>query len=108
MAALRSFQEMLYMRDKLSGEDKDLASASDVNLREIWDVAWKVWLRIATESLSRSNNDSEADYPSQQFLATLIQIFPSVFQHIHTRLILEKPRFTRLRKRPRGIISIII
>lgn len=96
------------MRDKLSGEDKDLASASDVNLREIWDVAWKVWLRIATESLSRSNNDSEADYPSQQFLATLIQIFPSVFQHIHTRLILEKPCFTRLRKRPRDIISIII
>lgn len=77
---------MLYMRDKLSGEDKDVALPSDGNKREIWDVAWKVWLHIATESLNRSNNDSEADYPSQQFLATLIQIFPSVFQRIHTRL----------------------
>ena len=82
---MRSFQEILYARDKTNTDEKDAQSITDVNKKEIWDVAWKVWLHIAIESLNRSNMDLESDYPSQQFLAALIQIFPSVFHHIHTR-----------------------
>lgn len=85
LAALRSFQEMLYVRDKVSGDEKDLQYPADFNRNEIWDVAWKVWLHIAMESLNKPSLDSDSDYPSQQFLASLIQIFPSVFQHIHSR-----------------------
>ncbi len=76
---------MLYARDKMSADEKQSSLPTDVNKKEIWNVAWKVWLRIATECLTKSGYDFEADYPSQQFLAALIQIFPSVFQHIHTR-----------------------
>lgn len=85
MAALKSFQEMLYVRDKANGDEKDAQELMEMNKKEIWDVAWRVWLNIATESLNKSNIDPEFDYPSQQFLAALIQIFPSVFQHIHSR-----------------------
>lgn len=86
LAALRSFQEMLYVNDKISNDnEKEAALPSDINKKEIWDVAWKVWLHIAMESLNKSNMETESDYPSQSFLAALIQIFPSVFQHIHSR-----------------------
>lgn len=76
---------MLYVRDKVSGDEKEMQLPVDVSRKEIWDVAWKVWLHIAMESLNKSNMESDLDYPSQQFLAALIQIFPSIFQHTHSR-----------------------
>lgn len=76
---------MLYVNDKMSGDTEKEPLPADVNKKEIWDAAWKVWLHIAMESLNKSNMETETDYPSQSFLAALIQIFPSVFQHIHSR-----------------------
>lgn len=86
IAALKSFQEILFLsknqNDKLSTED-----------REIWAVAWKIWLKIGTEItvpvLESDMNNDEFYFPSQTFLTALVQIFPSVFQHIKSNFSLE-------------------
>ncbi|XP_075218459.1 mon2 homolog, regulator of endosome-to-Golgi trafficking isoform X2 [Lycorma delicatula] len=71
LAALRSFQEMLYYNE------------SDKSNDDMWDVAWRVWLRIALES--RLEAAAEMYLPSQPYLTALIHIFPSIFQHIKNR-----------------------
>lgn len=76
---------MLFCNEKLGGENEKETLPADINRKEIWDAAWKVWLHIAMESLNKSNMENDLDYPLQSFLAALIQIFPSVFQHIHSR-----------------------
>lgn len=75
MAALRSFQEMLYYNDNRFPCPK----SND----EMWDVAWRVWLRIALEI--KPEISSELYLPSQPYLSALIHIFPSLFQHIKDR-----------------------
>lgn len=86
-AALKSFQEVLYLNKaqnveyNVSNEDKD-----------IWIIAWKVWLKIGTEITVPINEQeiSEDFYlPSQAFLTALVQIFPSVFQHVKANFILD-------------------
>lgn len=57
-----------------------------------WQIAWKVWLTIGTDStrpptagLSGDKTDVDIFIPSQAYLAALIQIFPALFQHIKYR-----------------------
>lgn len=78
IAALKSFQEVLFLSKM---------QAAEVENKEIWNVAWKIWLKIGTEATSAVKNPemgNAEDYflPSQSFLTALVQIFPNVFQHI--------------------------
>nr|XP_018911594.1 PREDICTED: protein MON2 homolog isoform X1 [Bemisia tabaci] len=74
LAALRSLQEILYLNNSDVTDEK----CESNNL--MWDVAWTIWLSIAVQTLS------DPEYlPTQQFLAALIQIFPGIFQQIHSR-----------------------
>lgn len=95
LAALKSFQEILYNKP----EDTD--GASDVNVPivptktevvdniDIWNVAWRVWLSIGTESTrppdALPDKSDDIYIPSQAFLTALVQIFPALFQHIHVK-----------------------
>ncbi|XP_046682789.1 protein MON2 homolog isoform X2 [Homalodisca vitripennis] len=73
LAALRSFQEVLYQSDGDEGSDGG----------EMWSVAWRVWLKIALEC--RVDSEDTAYLPSQPFLTALVHMFPAVFQHIRHR-----------------------
>uniref|UniRef100_A0A1B6LWA5 Protein MON2 homolog n=1 Tax=Graphocephala atropunctata TaxID=36148 RepID=A0A1B6LWA5_9HEMI len=75
LAALRSFQEVLYQSDSDEGSDGG----------EMWSVAWRVWLKIALESQVDSEDSIAAYLPSQPFLTALVHMFPAVFQHIRHR-----------------------
>ncbi|CAG9855474.1 unnamed protein product [Phyllotreta striolata] len=80
IAALKSFQEVLFLNKNQSVDSK--ASVED---KDIWAVAWKIWVKIGTEiTVPLIENESQDDYyiPSQTFLTSLIQIFPNVFQHV--------------------------
>ncbi|ERL84532.1 hypothetical protein D910_01962, partial [Dendroctonus ponderosae] len=82
IAALKSFQEILFLSKNQAGDAK--AAIED---KEIWSVAWKIWIKIGTEatvSVKGSEVHNSEDYflPSQTFLTALVQIFPNVFQHI--------------------------
>ncbi|KAL7044610.1 hypothetical protein ACKWTF_002001 [Chironomus riparius] len=90
LAALKSFQEILYNKSinltKTSGENDDL-----------WNGAWRVWLNVGVESTKLSMGDSEKSsdeiyIPSQAFLTALVQIFPALFQHIHSHFTEEDLR----------------
>lgn len=79
-SALKSFQEILYNNknqtndNKLSNEDKD-----------IWSIAWKVWLKIGKElTIPMNNNETLEDFyaPTQAYLIALVQIFHNIFQHV--------------------------
>ncbi|XP_055595542.1 protein MON2 homolog [Uranotaenia lowii] len=92
LAALKSFQEILYNRPQTAPVDdseKAAAAAASEEI-DIWNVAWRVWLNIGAESTKppslRDGPDKEEIYiPSQAFLTALVQIFPALFQHIRTR-----------------------
>lgn len=78
LAALKSFQEILYA----PGAGKGAAEENDSDL---WAAVWKVWLKIGTEITYTSNESESSDdfyLPSQAFLTALIQIFPAIFQHV--------------------------
>lgn len=95
LAALKSFQEILYNKpDDVEGSlDLNVsivpAKAESVDNIDIWNVAWRVWLTIGTESTRPPDNlpDKSDDIyiPSQAFLTALVQIFPALFQHIHIK-----------------------
>lgn len=85
IAALKSFQEVLFLSK---------IQAAEVENKDIWNVAWKIWLKIGTEATSSVKNPeigNAEDYflPSQSFLTALVQIFPNVFQHIKDNFNLE-------------------
>lgn len=87
-AALKSFQEILYLNKSQSSDNK-VATNEEV---DIWAIAWKVWLKIGTEiTLPVAGNEITEDVylPTQSFLTALIQIFPNVFQHIKLKFTLE-------------------
>ncbi|XP_050313877.1 protein MON2 homolog isoform X2 [Anthonomus grandis grandis] len=91
IAALKSFQEILFLSKSQNGDNK--AALED---KEIWTVAWKVWVKIGTEATAAVKNGEgdghpTEDYflPSQTFLTALVQIFPNVFQHIKNSFTLE-------------------
>lgn len=95
LAALKSFQEILY------NKPDDIDGSSDVNVPvettktevvdniDIWNVAWRVWLTIGTESTrppdTLPDKSDDIYIPSQAFLTALVQIFPALFQHIHVK-----------------------
>ncbi|XP_039437762.1 protein MON2 homolog [Culex pipiens pallens] len=97
LAALKSFQEILYNRPTSQSDDslklpKDAAIAEKTAAAneqiDIWNVAWRVWLNIGAESTKPPSMDADKDdiyIPSQAFLTALVQIFPALFQHIRTR-----------------------
>ena len=69
------------------------AADEDLNL---WTNAWRVWFNIGTTGMSasfciRPRRDSNGtsvtsvNYPSQAFLAALVQIFPQLFRRIYCR-----------------------
>ncbi|KAF2885713.1 hypothetical protein ILUMI_20486 [Ignelater luminosus] len=87
-AALKSFQEILYL-NKSQAVDNKVATNEE---RDIWAIAWKVWLKIGTEVtvlVLESENSDDFYLPTQAFLTALIQIFPNVFQHVKNNFSLE-------------------
>ncbi|XP_034257035.1 protein MON2 homolog [Thrips palmi] len=91
LAALKAFQEVLYVNKQGGGKAEDavgaVGKAEDSSISEeagVWSVAWRVWLGIGTESTAPSASPSADDayVPSQAFLTALIQIFPAVFAHV--------------------------
>lgn len=88
-AALKSFQEILYLNKT---QETQSTPTDDI---DIWTVAWKVWLNIGSEicvpstEVSSDETGGDAYVPNQAFLTALVQIFPSVFQHIKTRFSTE-------------------
>lgn len=100
LAALKSFQEILYNRPTSCPADadtvtkvpsKDAADKAAAEEIDIWNVAWRVWLNIGAESTKppsldgHDKNGDEIYIPSQAFLTALVQIFPALFQHIRSR-----------------------
>ena len=95
LAALKSFQEILYNRPTSAEERKISQKVVDATEKvddiDIWNVAWRVWLKIGTESTKPPSAETIADkneeiyIPSQPFLTALVQIFPALFQHIKIR-----------------------
>ncbi|XP_065165196.1 protein MON2 homolog isoform X2 [Atheta coriaria] len=83
IAALKSFQEILYSKAQ---ENDNLTT--NVEEKEIWTNAWKVWVKIGTEITvpliegTLEGNTEDLYLPSQGFLTALVQIFPHVFQHV--------------------------
>ncbi|XP_046407133.1 protein MON2 homolog isoform X3 [Ischnura elegans] len=89
LAALKSFQEILYLNKGADGNGGTVNAAA-MEESDIWGVAWRVWLSIGADSTSPpSDNDmrEELYIPSQAFLTALIQMFPAVFQHIKNRFL---------------------
>lgn len=83
IAALKSFQEILFLSKNQSLDNKVILED-----KEIWVIAWKIWVKIGTEITLAE--DTQDDYiPSQTFLTALVQIFPNVFQHIKANFTLD-------------------
>lgn len=84
MAALKSFQEILYLQ---KGSDNNEVIHSN-DSEALWIVAWRVWLNIGMESTTPpQEGETEPYVPSQAFLTALVHIFPAVFQHIRNKYI---------------------
>lgn len=82
MAALKSFQEILYLQKGGDSEEADRSNDSEA----LWLVAWRIWLSIGMESTTPPREgDTEPYVPSQAFLTALVHIFPAVFQHIRNK-----------------------
>ncbi|XP_057668437.1 protein MON2 homolog isoform X2 [Diorhabda carinulata] len=87
IAALKSFQEILFLNKNQNGDNK--ISCDD---KDIWVVAWKIWVKIGTEiTVPLIEQETQEDFyiPSQMFLTALVQIFPNVFQHVKITFTLE-------------------
>ncbi|XP_047540628.1 protein MON2 homolog isoform X1 [Vanessa atalanta] len=82
VAALKSFQEVVSAAGRVEGEAP----------RRVWPAAWAAWTTIASglggpPPASEDGKPVEMYAPSLNFLTTLVQIFPLIFQHI-------RPTFT--------------
>ncbi|XP_050357277.1 protein MON2 homolog isoform X2 [Nymphalis io] len=82
VAALKSFQEVVSAAGRVEGEAP----------RRVWPAAWAAWTTIASgvggpPPVSEDGKPVELYAPSLNFLTTLVQIFPLIFQHI-------RPTFT--------------
>lgn len=87
IAALKSFQEILFLNKNQNGDNK--TSSDD---KDIWVVAWKIWVKIGTDiTVPLIEHETQEDFyiPSQTFLTALVQIFPNVFQHVKNTFTLE-------------------
>ncbi|XP_078678105.1 protein MON2 homolog isoform X1 [Branchiostoma floridae x Branchiostoma belcheri] len=92
VAALHSFQELLVgdqvsdAVSKTEGQEQAEQEASDDQNR-LWSNAWRVWYGIGTSCTVLPQPGEVPVVPSQQFLATLVQIFPPLFKHISHRFV---------------------
>ncbi|KAJ8951458.1 hypothetical protein NQ318_006891 [Aromia moschata] len=87
IAALKSFQEILFLSKTQSVDNKVILED-----KEIWAIAWKIWIKIGTEiTIPAMESEVHDDFylPSQTFLTSLVQIFPNVFQHIKANFTLD-------------------
>ncbi|CAH0731493.1 unnamed protein product, partial [Brenthis ino] len=78
VAALKSFQEVVSAAGRAEGEH-----------RRVWPAAWAAWTTIAEglgkpPPVSEDGKPVEVYAPSLNFLTTLVQIFPLIFQHIRS------------------------
>lgn len=81
MAALKSFQEILYLPKTVDTNDVQSEESE-----ALWIVAWKIWISIGLESTNPPLETEIDPYiPSQAFLTALVQIFPAVFQHVKNK-----------------------
>ncbi|CAH0599058.1 unnamed protein product [Chrysodeixis includens] len=85
VGALKSFQEVVSAAGRATDVDPAL-------MKRVWGAAWAAWTNIASSSHSlpppsEDGKPVEVYAPSQNFLTTLVQIFPLIFQHI-------RPTFT--------------
>jgi hypothetical protein len=82
LAALKSFQEILYLPKNIDNNDPVQSEDSEA----LWIVAWRIWLSIGLDS-TKPPQDTEIEpyIPSQAFLTALVQIFPAVFQHVKNK-----------------------
>lgn len=89
-AALKSFQEILYLSKNQSADNGSLNCSNEE--QDMWLVAWRVWLNIGTEitvPVIENNCIDDMYIPSQSYLTALVQIFPNVFQHIRNKFSLD-------------------
>lgn len=85
LAALKSFQEILYLQK--GSDNSEVIQPNDSEA--LWFVAWRVWLNIGMESTTPpQEGETEPYIPSQAFLTALVHIFPAVFQHIRNKYVL--------------------
>lgn len=86
-SALKSFQEILY-NNKNQSNEKTLPDD-----KEMWLIAWKVWLKIGTELamplLENSMNKDDFYLPTQAYLIALVQIFQNIYQHVKNNFSIE-------------------
>ncbi|XP_047037089.1 protein MON2 homolog isoform X3 [Helicoverpa zea] len=85
VGALKSFQEVVSAAGRATEVEASLQ-------RRVWAAAWAAWTNIASASPSdpppsEDGKPVEVYAPSLNFLTTLVQIFPLIFQHI-------RPTFT--------------
>ncbi|KAJ0171046.1 hypothetical protein K1T71_013245 [Dendrolimus kikuchii] len=87
VAALKSFQEVVSAAGRAAE-----GGEGGVLMRRVWAAAWQAWTRIASAQAGETSPIEEGKTvevyaPSLNFLTTLVQIFPLIFQHI-------RPTFT--------------
>ncbi|XP_058791911.1 protein MON2 homolog isoform X3 [Phymastichus coffea] len=82
LAALKSFQEILYLPKTTDNNDPAQSEDSE----SLWIVAWRIWLSIGLDSTTPPQEGEIEPYiPSQAFLTALVQIFPAVYQHVKNK-----------------------
>ncbi|XP_041983537.1 protein MON2 homolog isoform X2 [Aricia agestis] len=93
VAALKSFQEVVGAAGRAEGAGGAPPGAAGAVARRVWAAAWAAWTCIAdhvtvdTPEVREDGKPVEVYAPSLNFLTTLVQIFPLIFQHI-------RPTFT--------------
>lgn len=85
LAALKSFQEVLYKSRTENGIEAGHDAGGDPGDKEMWMVAWRFWITIGLESTKLQTQEEDMYIPSQEFLTALVQIFPALFPHIKTK-----------------------
>ncbi|XP_052750934.1 protein MON2 homolog [Galleria mellonella] len=86
VAALKSFQEVVSAAGRAA--EADAAGSSSALQRHVWAAAWAAWTDIASSlsgdqaQVGEDGKPPEPYAPSLNFLTTLVQIFPLIFQHI--------------------------
>ncbi|XP_033121689.1 protein MON2 homolog isoform X2 [Anneissia japonica] len=53
----------------------------------LWSTAWRVWHSIGINGTKPPTSKTAKTLPSQAFLTTLLQIFPTLFQHIKAKFV---------------------
>ncbi|XP_037294951.1 protein MON2 homolog isoform X2 [Manduca sexta] len=88
VGALKSFQEVVSAAGRWAeGAGPETAALQ----RRVWAAAWAAWTNVAAhpalaepQQPSEDGKPVEVYAPSLNFLTTLVQIFPLIFQHIRT------------------------